>query len=168
MWSPLVAIRAGIADRSHYVFQGGQTGLGRLAGKRVAPSFLAGMVPCVRIGLVCAVAVISTFRDGVVLDQSSKSPAFRRAVGGPRCRGFLLGAASHGSSRINGVDPVIPPRQPRPLAADLCPLFRGGNSGDPPRFEVERNGASKRTAGRNSHQFSSFNFLTKQKGRNGP
>jgi hypothetical protein len=98
MWSPSVAVGAGIANRSHYILQGSQAGFRRFAGKRVPPSFLAGMVPGFRIDLVFAVAVIAAFCHGVIFDQDSKSPAFKGSVSWPvrvwRC--FLLCVASHG------------------------------------------------------------------------
>jgi hypothetical protein len=82
MWSPLVAIRAGVADRSHNDFQGRQTGLRRLARKRVPPSFLAGVVPRIRFRLVFTVAVLAAFGNRMVFDQYPQRPAFKGLVRG--------------------------------------------------------------------------------------
>jgi hypothetical protein len=55
----------------------------KLAVKRVPPSFLVGMVPCLGIGLVPHAAVFAAFRDRVVLDQVSQSSTLNRPIGRP-------------------------------------------------------------------------------------
>jgi hypothetical protein len=74
------AVRAGIPDASHDLFQGGDAGLWGSSSKWIPPSLFAGSIPGVRIGSIDPVTMMWALGSRPLIDQCAEGPALQCAV----------------------------------------------------------------------------------------